>query len=47
MGSILSFWLLGLLGVGSAAYAANREDIDRLTTYAVILGRATGCGIDT
>ena len=27
--------------------AASRADIDRLTSYAVILGRAIACGIDT
>jgi len=29
------------------AQAASRADIDRLTSYAVILGRAIACGIDT
>jgi len=29
------------------SHAATRADIDKLTTYAVMLGRATGCGIDT
>ena len=28
-------------------HAASRADVDRLTSYAVILGRAIGCGIDT
>jgi hypothetical protein len=27
--------------------AASDSDIDKLTTYAVILGRAIGCGINT
>ncbi len=26
---------------------ASDADVDKLTTYAVILGRAAGCGIDT
>ncbi|WCB45055.1 hypothetical protein [Nitratidesulfovibrio vulgaris] len=30
-----------------AAYAASDADIDQLTSYAVILGRATACGEDT
>lgn len=29
-----------------AASAASSADIDRLTTYAVVLGRAVGCQID-
>ena len=31
----------------SLANAASSSDIDKLTTYAVILGRATACGINT
>ncbi len=31
----------------ASALAATNADIDRMTTYAVILGRAAGCGIDT
>jgi hypothetical protein len=27
-------------------YAATDEDVDRLTTYAVVLGRAIACGVD-
>lgn len=30
-----------------AAYAASDADIDRLTSYAVVLGRAAACGEDT
>ena len=29
------------------ANAATDQDINKLTTYAVMLGRAIGCGIDT
>lgn len=29
------------------ANAASDTDIDRMTSYAVILGRAAGCGINT
>lgn len=29
------------------ADAASDTDIDRMTSYAVILGRAAGCGINT
>ena len=31
----------------STAYAASDQDIDMLTTYTTILGRAAACGIDT
>ena len=31
----------------SSAIAASPAEIDKLTTYAVILGRATACGINT
>ena len=27
--------------------AATKADIDRMTSYAVIIGRATACGVDT
>lgn len=30
----------------STSYAASDQDIDRLTTYTTILGRAIACGID-
>lgn len=30
-----------------SAMAASEEDIDKMTTYAVILGRSIACGIDT
>lgn len=43
--------LLGLVIVVSSfsapVQAASPKDIDHMTTYAVILGRAIGCGIDT
>ena len=29
------------------SFGASDSDIDKLTTYAVILGRAVACGIDT
>jgi len=28
-------------------FAATSADIDKMTTYAVILGRSTACGVDT
>jgi hypothetical protein len=41
-------WFLSSVIVGPVmSHAATSADVDRLTTYAVILGRATGCGIDT
>ena len=33
--------------IASSAIAASSADIDRLTSYAVMLGRASACGIDT
>lgn len=33
--------------VGNQSFAASSDDIDKLTTYATILGRAAACGIDT
>lgn len=35
------------MSVGSASlHAATEADIDRMTSYSLILGRAIGCGID-
>lgn len=31
----------------SSAQAASDQDIDKMTTYAVLLGRAIACGADT
>jgi hypothetical protein len=36
-----------MLMVGQAAEAADPRDVDALTTYAVLLGRAVACGVDT
>jgi len=33
--------------ISTTAIGASSTDIDKLTTYAVILGRATACGINT
>lgn len=36
-----------LLASPVASYAATEADIDKMTTYATVLGRAIGCGINT
>ncbi|MGN5537820.1 hypothetical protein [Alcaligenes sp. Lyrl_28] len=41
---VLSFF--GLLGVVAQVHAVSDADIDKLTTYATVLGRATACGVD-
>jgi len=44
MKNIMIFLLILL--PGSIAYAESSRDTDRLTTYAVVLGRCIGCGFD-
>jgi hypothetical protein len=39
--------MVGFLTIALPVYAASEKDIDKMTTFAVILGRAIGCGIDT
>ena len=41
------FTILPVVFCYSTAYAVSDQDIDRLTTYTTILGRATACGINT
>lgn len=41
------FTILTVFFCCSTSYAVSNENIDKLTTYAVIIGRATACGIDT
>lgn len=43
----LSIALVANALVPGVAMSATDGDIDKLTTYAVIMGRAIGCGIDT
>jgi hypothetical protein len=38
--------IIGLWG-GRQSYAASQADIDKLTTYATILGRASACGLES
>ena len=40
--------LLGTVGiiVTSVVFAASSDDIDKLTTFATVLGRGTACGAD-
>lgn len=38
--------LFTALCFSSFSFAAQEEDIDKLTTYAVLLGRASACNID-
>lgn len=33
--------------ITTPAISASKQDIDKMTTYAVMLGRAAGCGFDT
>lgn len=37
--------LLAALGLALPGYAATSKDVDRLTTLAVMYGRAIGCGL--
>lgn len=37
---------IGVLASSTAALGASSQDIDRMTTYAVVLGRAVACGAD-
>lgn len=47
MKNILSFTVFSLFFVATfVAEAASPKDIDKLTTYAVVLGRAAACGGD-
>ena len=39
--------ILAFFSTLSQVFAATEEDVDKLTTYAVIVGRAIACGIDT
>lgn len=39
--------IVGFLTLALPVYAASEKDIDKMTTFAVILGLAIGCGIDT
>jgi hypothetical protein len=44
-----SYWM-GLLTLGiivGGAQAASSSDIDKLTTYATLIGRGIACGVDT
>lgn len=43
---IKKVYLFILLSFPIAGFAATEEDIDKLTTYAVLLGRASACSID-
>jgi hypothetical protein len=39
--------ILWFLAIALPGYAASEKDIDKMTSFAVILGRAIGCGNDT
>lgn len=47
MKTIHSTALLAALFVVLPAHAASDADVNRMTTYAALLGRAQGCGIET
>lgn len=44
---ILFSILLGSVGAAGAAHAASEAQLDRLDRYALLLGRAIGCDLDT
>lgn len=46
-GIIMLFIFVSTVFFPSLTLAASKADIDRLTTYTVILGRAIACGVDT
>jgi len=44
---VISLYIAGYLAMPvSSAEAATDTDIDKLTTYTVIIGRAVACGVD-
>lgn len=45
--STVGLVLLSLSMVSGLAYSASATDVDQMTTYATILGRAIGCGVET
>ena len=45
--TIVICMLVAALATGPlTVYAADQSDIDKMTTFAVLLGRAIGCGMD-
>jgi hypothetical protein len=46
-GMVMIFVFVSTVFIPTPTLAASKADIDRLTTYAVIIGRAIGCGVDT
>lgn len=47
MKTTLSAAMLAIFLTSTPAFAGNEVDVDNMTTYAALLGRAEGCGINT
>lgn len=49
MNKILFLLFLSIISISlrTNSFAASESDIDTMTTYSIILGRAIACGIDT
>lgn len=47
IGMVMIFIFVSTVFIPTPTLAASQADIDRLTTYAVIIGRAIACGVDT
>lgn len=46
MKKVLCVFLVFISGFSAQSAAVTDADIDRLTTYAIVLGRAAACGVD-
>ncbi|WP_302356715.1 hypothetical protein [Alcaligenes sp. YSL9] len=46
MKKIFGFLSIFIMGFSVQSYAVSDADIDRLTTYAIVLGRAAACGVE-
>ncbi len=47
MKRIFAFHLYLMCVCVSSVYAASNADIDKMTSYATLIGRAIACGVDT
>lgn len=46
MKKLFGLLLVFITSFSAQSYAVSDADIDRLTTYAIVLGRAAACGVD-
>jgi len=46
LSTVLSALAVAVFAAPAHVQAANESDVDRMTTYATVLGRALGCGVD-